>query len=392
MNNYGSLPHQGALGLYGQGMDSWLIEENIFYQNGWYAPLIPQGSVTISSDGSSAVVTWPSAGLPPRGRPPDGSTVRFETTGVLPEPLVADTDYFVRNGSGSTSNLSFTPTGALIATSAPQSGTHRGYWVDPMPTIREHNVYIDFDSSSGLAGNLTGPTIVRNNITAYAASQGIQNRPGGITFNNLFIRNPIALNGAMWPSTISYNVILEGYDMQTTPPTRYGWGIDIVNFKCQSPMPPKYNCSPSQALPPGAGGTVVTKNIIAHSFAGGTNGHGIRLFPAGQTFSFHYPATTGITVSDNIICEWQSPIQDRGNGNAVMNNVEQAEGCDGLGFSAAHRTVGNYYVSIGGTTATTDAFLEAAIKKWNKDDWDPRYLAGAVNSYIRAGFDMADPQ
>lgn len=53
------------------------------------------------------------------------------------------------------------------------------------------------------------------------------------------------------------------------------------------------------------------------------------------------------------------------------------------------RTVGSYYLSIGGTNDAV-AFMTAA-KKQSKSSWNTQLTASAVNNYIRAGFALARP-
>ena len=136
--------------------------------------------------------------------------------------------------------------------------------------------------------------------------------------------------------------------------------MEIANFTCAAPG--SSGCDPSHPPSPGASGTIIANNIIAHSASSGKNGHGIHLYPAGR-YGFQYPATSGITVTQNIICDWptrnKQPIFDEGAGNRVSKNVTSAAKCDGLGFSEPNRSVGNYYTSIGGPPqATTDDFLK----------------------------------
>ena len=391
----------GGIGLFGTDWESMLIEENLFYMAGWNKDLITGGTVTISN-GSPAIITW-GDGLPPKGRPPDGSLVAIRSTGTLPSGIVNNTFgcrrqqcYFVRDGNGNATTLSLSKTDdTRISTTGHQNGLHTAYWIDPQPNMYEHNLYLDLGTWQLKAGGtVSGKAIFRDNITAYSSATGIQNRSGGAYFNNLFLRNPIGLNCCQWPSDISYNVLLEPNDMQTVPPQPYGWGMTITNFTCAAPG--RSGCDPSNPPTPGSGGTTITRNILAHALSDGSNGKGIHLYPEGS-YGFGYPATTGITVTHNIICDWptynKKPIFDQGSHNTITNNVTRIGDCNGLGFSNPNRTVGGYYTSIGGPVgATTDDFLNAAMAKWNRENWDPRYLASAVNSYIRAGFDMADPR
>lgn len=67
---------------------------------------------------SPCVVTWNSHGLP------NGSTLRFATTGALPTGLTAGTTYYVINTTTNTFQLSATLSGTAINTSGSQSGTH----------------------------------------------------------------------------------------------------------------------------------------------------------------------------------------------------------------------------------------------------------------------------
>lgn len=79
------------------------------------------GTMTVSI-ATPAVVTKVAHGLT------DGDTVYFTTTGALPTGLAAGStttnNYFVRNATADTFNLSSTLTGALINTSGTQSGVH----------------------------------------------------------------------------------------------------------------------------------------------------------------------------------------------------------------------------------------------------------------------------
>ena len=67
----------------------------------------------------------------------DLTPITFSTTGALPTGLIPGTTYYVRYISGSTFNLSATPTGALINTSGSQSGVQsispRGVLVSSLP-------------------------------------------------------------------------------------------------------------------------------------------------------------------------------------------------------------------------------------------------------------------
>lgn len=81
-------------------------------------------TVTIAAPG---VVTWTAHGLP------NGTQVRFTTTGALPTGLAIATTYYVINAAANTFQLALTKGGAAITTSGTQSGVHTAT-TTPTPT------------------------------------------------------------------------------------------------------------------------------------------------------------------------------------------------------------------------------------------------------------------
>ena len=65
--------------------------------------------------------------------PVSGTVVTFSTTGTLPSGITAGTQYFVRNLSSTTFNISTTPSGSLINTSSTGSGTHTATFPGQVP-------------------------------------------------------------------------------------------------------------------------------------------------------------------------------------------------------------------------------------------------------------------
>lgn len=402
-------PREGGNAIFAAPFEKLLVEENLLYEPSTMLAQTTGGTVTISLT-DPAVITWTDAGLPPAGMPPEGSVVGFTTTGALPTGIAnAATNctknqcYYLRNvdAKARTANISrFKTGGTLIRATGSQSGIHTAHWVDPQANIYIHNCYFDLGWETSNSPTLNG-MVFRNNITSYAAATGCQTRPGGVLFNNLFLRNPIQITCCAWPTDISYNVFLEGSGMRLgIAENPYGWGINIDNFTCGSPA--RGACIGAwinKGLPtPGTAGSTFHHNIMAHSISAPGNGVGIRLVGAQcNALGFCTPAVTGVMITDNVICGWptgnNTPIDDRGVGNKISaNKTNTGTDCKGLGFSDPDRTVGAYYETIGGPPgATTDEFLDAAWSKWNKVDWDPRFLPSAVNTYIRGGFDMANP-
>lgn len=417
----GYTPREGGNGTAGSSYQKILVEENLFYEPSTMVSQMTGGTVTITI-ADPAVIEWTDKGMPPAGMPPEGSVIGIKTSGALPTGLTAVADgfnctnaqcYYVRNvdTEAKTANLSrFKTGGTLVATTGSQSGTHTAYWVDPQANIFIHNGYLDLAWDASLTAPITlGGMIFRNNISAYAAATGWQSRPGGIYYNNLFLRNPIAFNGTAWPSTISYNVILEGEDMQEgITPQAYGWGLAIVNWTCAAPaaaLCPQHYIDAGNLPTPGSPGTVIEHNIFAHLASTGGNGMAIRLYPSstveGTGFPFTNPAVTGVTVRNNVICDWPTfndePIRDQGSGNTIEDNITNTATDCTTGIDPAlpdpTRTAATYYETIlgGDPGSTTRDFLDFCWTKWSKVNWEPRCLPAAVNNWIRPGYGVPNP-
>lgn len=104
----------------------------------------------------------------------EGAPVSYTTTGALLSPIVANTIYYVRNPTASTYNLSATPTGALIDTSASsQSGVHtrKGtvdyYFPEPLPSWVQAGMTIGSSNVSAFpsSGKTTIASIASDRLT-----------------------------------------------------------------------------------------------------------------------------------------------------------------------------------------------------------------------------------
>jgi hypothetical protein len=213
------------------------------------------------------------------------------------------------------------------------------------PTVFNHNIYIQTTS---------GTSIVRGNIISYASSHGLQQRFGGVVYDNLFVRNPLAQFSARTPSTITFNVVTEGQDLDASNPRGYGLGL---------------NSDGGNAL--GASNSTLRYNIVAN-IAGSTANIYDYIIDAGLT---------GVTMTNNISYSWGSSnhFTDQGSGNTTSPNERNQSG-----YPAPTRSVGSYFGTLGGTP-TLSAFLTAA-RTQSKDNWNTNLMAHAVNTYIRAGF------
>ena len=218
------------------------------------------------------------------------------------------------------------------------------------PNEFNHSLYIQYNS--GLA------TVI-GNIFANSAATGAQVRPGGTVIDNLFVHNPIGFQIGSSPSTlpppipastatVSGNVVTEGTDITATDPR--GFGI---------------------VLYPDTGLVQVQNNIITHVASSG---------PIVESIWIAQGANNDI-VTNNIIYKWggQGEFYDFGSGNITSPNAINL-----TGYLDPERSVETYMASLGGS-ATLAAFI-AAARDQSKSDWDPRYTADAVNSYIEAGF------
>lgn len=160
-----------------------------------------------------------------------------------------------------------------------------------------HNLYLAGYSSGAVPSNST----LTENIFANDG-QGNQNRNGVIGTNNLHVKNAIVTaigSPNVTGSLYNQNVILEGTDLPSAPSTHFGWGIDTMS----SYEGDRYNLS----------STTIQNNIIANTITTSGNGFGIRLVQG----------TNGVTVSSNIVCNWQAstPISFTGSPISIGNLI-----------------------------------------------------------------------
>ena len=120
---------------------------------------------------------------------PNGTAIKFTTTGTLPTPLTTELTYYVRNRSGNTFNVSYTPTSSLIKTTVAGTGTFNVIQTPVQLTqyINPAN-HAEFDVSyilGGYSSIITDPGLgytINNVITIDGASLG------GVTgINDLYL-------------------------------------------------------------------------------------------------------------------------------------------------------------------------------------------------------------
>jgi hypothetical protein len=216
-----------------------------------------------------------------------------------------------------------------------------------------HNVYIH-----GVNGT---DVTVQGNITARAASHGLQARTGRTITNNLVVANAIGILVGC-TADVSRNVVLEAGDIGGIA---LGWGIDAEKIIDGITVDASIN---------------LHDNILAHETSTGGNGYPILIGQQG--------ATSGVTAQSNLLYDWESLATagvyiaelNGSSGNTISGNTT-----NGVGYPAPTRSVGSYDSSVMGGPGTLDHFMTLATAQ-SKDTWDPRLTANAVNTYIRAGF------
>ncbi len=287
--------------------------------------------------------------------------------------------------------------------------------------IYRHNGYID-----------NGNTDVKycGNISTDASSHGVQMRSGGSVVNNLFVRNPIAIiiGGGNSPDPggvlvdMRDNVILDGNDIDSD--NARGWAVEFANISsgvvkntiiANNPLGHQGNGIVINGDHQGDPGTIdngvhnfhILKNIL-YNWSGssgiqGTSTQVSNIFLTQNDFSndssLDYIFTndnhsTLLVTSSSLnrfhsIADLDHWFLDESNPLSLSSwkiNIADTSSTSFLpNYSDPNRTVITYNASIGGQATYSDFILN--LLEQSKATWDPRYTAGAINNYIRAGFD-----
>jgi hypothetical protein len=300
--------------------------------------------------------------------------------------------------------------------------TYCGSWMQR--NVFSQNMYITVYND-----NVT----VRGNIVSRPGHNGLQLRSGGITENNLFIQNPLAMfSGGVSPITITRNnVVLEGIDLISAPWGARAHGIDTqesgnatvennIVAHSNSAYPYSIGFSISGV---GEGATnlnyrAVLKNNIAYDIRG-----------AGLALSFYNASDTNV-YSSFLVNVTNNSFQEPVNGTLVYANTYTLENLTALrlsgntyysnsspgnwfgiyGFNSDYTTwlsssneTGSHieqipyidpdrsvssYNALQGKPATYDSFMQEA-RKQSRATWRNEYTAFAVNKYISDGFATA---
>jgi hypothetical protein len=285
---------------------------------------------------------------------------------------------------------------------------HNG-WAAGVPgagkTIFNHNMYLQH----GEIGE-DRHFIVRNNISARAASHGCQFRPGGLLENNLFLKNPLAAYVSFSSSVVRNNVVLDGDGIG--PGLARGLGLEFDN--CPTVLaegnilahkPDKSNDLEALSYNP-------AKYSERHIPSRGEFANNVVYDWAGEAFKL-VTMPDGLSVHDNFFQQGDDPLIDLKawrtqysfqNNHYVLEaarpfriaklDLDLADWRGQTGdtsdlaaakFADPSRDIVSYAKSIGLSDASLEGFL-AAAREQRRGHWDQRLTAQAVNEYIRAGF------
>jgi uncharacterized protein YjdB len=214
------------------------------------------------------------------------------------------------------------------------------------PDLFSHNIYLSYDSLD---------TVVRRNLIARAAANGLQQRAGGVQEKNVFLQNAIAAfnsNNSVQPENpnevmiVNDNVVLEGAPWSLSsddPNLTRSWGL-ALNHSDDGGIPDVLE---------------MKGNIVSHGIPNSDNDYVV---------APEHQATAD--VSDNITYDW---------GTASWSPPDTPGD-----FPDPDRTSGEFNASLGGE-ATLEAFL-ATAREQRKGEWDTNYNWQGVWNYIREGF------
>ena len=208
-----------------------------------------------------------------------------------------------------------------------------------------HNIYTDGDDWVGNDdnGQKAGRVEAVGNVTMSASANGMQLRPGARMADNFFCDNPVTGWMAAKPSTIEYNVVLQGI---SAGGIANAWG-------------PEFNCGGVSGL--------IRNNIIANAVSGTAD------------FGIWVRAGTGVAVNNNIVWDWgATPLDNDGTGTTQSGNDFTETGPYPATASA---TIQAYDTSIGGP-GTLAHFVGLGIARAART-WTANITANAVNNYVR---------
>jgi hypothetical protein len=212
-------------------------------------------------------------------------------------------------------------------------------------TMFNHSIYVQTGAQN---------TVVRNNIISRSSMRGVLSRGGATVQNNLFVRNPVAIQVGNSSSSATGNVILEGNDI---PVQELGKGVEAFSMRSLT----------------------VKDNVIAHDISKGRYNNIAVNIMAG---------VNGGQIANNIVYNWQHGFFGVRGQFSQSNNKITTSNQLGSGsrpsYTDPNRLLGKYNASLG-RTGTMEAFISTA-RQQRRGAWDSRYTAAPASSYIRNGF------
>lgn len=236
-----------------------------------------------------------------------------------------------------------------------------------MPTIYRRNVYIQ--GHAGEANDCRNVT-TRGCIIARGGSDGMQQRPGGLAEDHLFLQNPIGLIFGTRGGTINRCVVLDSVDLDRNRL----WGGE--------PQPRMVGFNLVDASP---GATTVLNDCICM----------YRTTPASDNVGAYAPdSVSSVTLNRCIAWSWKD---EAGHGNALdVRNSPQPklnecnlQGKRGACAPREARSITTYATSQGWDPTLAGALAEC--RKQSRQNWRPACAARGINDYIRAGWAPAAP-
>jgi hypothetical protein len=282
---------------------------------------------------------------------------------------------------------------------------HNGWREDipnALPNIFRRNVYIQ--------GNCTG-VVTRRNIIARSASEGMQQRAGGLAEGNLFLRNTTGLIFSHTGAVID-NVVIDSRNLDENSPR--GGGIEIDNANgvlmegnvfTQRTTPASYNLGAINVVH-GSQNITIRNNVVYDWWIAGAS-EAVCLGMSGDVANvlvenneFQMPHGEYIvrmsgwaTFRNNRYLSTNNAPFWTGNGPRTyaqwLNEMpDSGSALQAVTYTDAARNTGRYVASFG-LPGTLEMFL-ALARQQSRDNWYPAFTAAAVNAYVREGFDI-DP-
>lgn len=221
-----------------------------------------------------------------------------------------------------------------------------------IPTIFRHNIYIQ--GHEGQPNDCKNVT-VRNILSMRAGATGMQQRPGGLCSDSLFIANPLNLVFGTTGGTI-YNCVTTGSrDIDSSNPR--GVGFNIVNGS---------NFIVDHCLALGDPTTMGSQNVYGYAIDTATN----------------------VTIKNSVSWNWKnssgigSPVNASNAPNPILINCNMQQVAPTL-----VKTIETYMSSLG--KPATIAALANEIRLQSKDNLRSQYLPNNIITYLMIPFGMS---